>query len=532
MPLFTNNSAFRYLIIHDDGAILMQQQKGHFIAIDRLQNSAVDRKYLADLIQMDAELPFTVIIDCFDEDFRLQTVTHVRGHDRQSVLERKSHTLFRSTPYRFSRVIGREDSGRRDDRAVFSAIAVAEKVDSWVDVILHNKGQILAISSVAYLAEQWLPILTETPATLNSPHLLISYDGYSGLRTTFMLNGLTLISRLVKREVSSTEHLLQMVKDQALQTRRYLESIKLLSNEDNLDCIFLHGEDAFNDLAVDLSPHTRLRTFRPATEYTDDSAKPSLFSSQFIPHSILQFGIKRSSFNIYARFDQTRFYWLRKARTFSHAASLTCLCSAIALALPNALATYQSYRSTQLTEAALLPLQIEYETLRNSFPATPISSSVMQMLVELHTEISQVSVQGLRLVASFSQLLSQRPDLGLQEISWVLREQESREQTSFGPATPATLTMAVLDNNYRYNLEVKAEVIDASNLLGVNERITTFIQDMERKADLQVVLRELPVDVQPTASVSLELDGSSAASAFSLSAWQRLPSEAQSRGRP
>ena len=64
--------------------------------------------------------------DLAEEDFRLDTIPHVGGRDREAIVNRKLAQIFRSTPYRYALPQGRESEGRRDDRVLYTAIANAE----------------------------------------------------------------------------------------------------------------------------------------------------------------------------------------------------------------------------------------------------------------------------------------------------------------------------------------------------------------------------------------------------------------------
>ena len=85
-------------------------------------------RYLAPL----AAHPVHLFIDLSEEDFRLDTIPHVGGSDREAILNRKLAQIYRNTPYRHALLQGRETEGRRDDRVIYTAVTNPEVLRPWV----------------------------------------------------------------------------------------------------------------------------------------------------------------------------------------------------------------------------------------------------------------------------------------------------------------------------------------------------------------------------------------------------------------
>ena len=80
-------------------------------------------------------IPAHIFTDLAEEDFRLDTIPHVGGRDRDAIMGRKLAQMFRSTPFRHAAVQGREPDGRRDDRVVYTAITNPDVLRPWVDAL-------------------------------------------------------------------------------------------------------------------------------------------------------------------------------------------------------------------------------------------------------------------------------------------------------------------------------------------------------------------------------------------------------------
>src|SRR5438105_15133726 len=87
--------------------------------------------YLANL----KDAPTHLFTDLAEEDFRLDTIPHVGGRDRDAILNRKLAQIFRSTPYRHALLQGREQDGRRDDRVFYTANSNPELLRPWLEML-------------------------------------------------------------------------------------------------------------------------------------------------------------------------------------------------------------------------------------------------------------------------------------------------------------------------------------------------------------------------------------------------------------
>jgi hypothetical protein len=516
VKLWRREKAYRYLVIHDNGALLLHDMDGRITRVDKLTQSESDTTYLSDLVSNDPQIPFTIIVDCFDEEFKQSNITHVGSMDSRAILDRKLVTLFRASNYRYSAIVGREDSGRRDDRAVFSALIQPKLIDQWVEAIVQRRGQIIAITSASYLTELWAERIIPSAS---EARLLISFDWFSGLRSTFLKNGKVQFSRQVQRDVSSSDQLLQLVKDQAKQTRKYLESIKLITYEDDLECILISAAEDINTSAVDLTPRTTLWIHSERHHEHSDIYR-SLFFSAFTYSSIKLFELTRASINRYATPEITRFYSIKRTSSIITSLGLGLSMISLAVAMPSLIAIYLNYSTIRSLEVETSALNRDYQTMRERFPEAPIGSGLMQTLVEIHDLMSQTSFQYLTLLERFSAQLSKRPDIMLSNLSWSIFD---RTQTQFNSDITLLETNSVelvLNDRYGYVLQIDAEVERTSNLMEVNQKILSFADQLSANAGFEVSLLELPVDVDPGASVSLELDGSELTSSFSMLIWE------------
>ena len=149
------------------------------------------RRYLAET----PGIPFHLLVDAPDEEYRRDTVPHVSRRDRQALLKRKAARLFKDTGYRFFRVTGRETTGRRDDRVLLSALANPGIVRQWVAILDEARTPLAGICSLPLFSGQ---LLKGIAGGDEGCRLLVSMQSVSGLRQTCFDNGDLRFSRLVQ----------------------------------------------------------------------------------------------------------------------------------------------------------------------------------------------------------------------------------------------------------------------------------------------------------------------------------------------
>ena len=179
--------------------------------------------------------PVYILVDMFEEEYRRETIPHVFGPDRKAVLERRKTRLFRDTPYFYSEVQGREQTGRRDDRIFLSAITNPDAVRIWVDLLDKYKIPMAGINSLPVFSGSILDVFPEPSDQM----LIVSIQSISGLRQTYFQDREFRISRLVQLPRYGTVSYAPDISEEVEKIRRYLMSLRLISDDKPLDIYFL-----------------------------------------------------------------------------------------------------------------------------------------------------------------------------------------------------------------------------------------------------------------------------------------------------
>lgn len=137
-----------------------------------------------------------LLVDLRDEDFIREQVPHVSGKDRQIMLERLKARTFRDAKYRYTRILGRRDDGRRDDMVLLSSLLETEQFTGWMQLFSEYNTPLVGIWSTAYLSEQIIKKLKIKDDNV----LFFSRQSKSAVRETLFKKGKIFVSRQAKLE--------------------------------------------------------------------------------------------------------------------------------------------------------------------------------------------------------------------------------------------------------------------------------------------------------------------------------------------
>ncbi|MFQ5642094.1 MAG: hypothetical protein ACE5FQ_00170 [Thiogranum sp.] len=168
--------------------------------------------------------PVALLVDLIEEEFREELLPHAYGGDRARLQERQANKLFRTTPFRYSRITGRMKEGRRDSRVLFSALTNRDNVEPLLDLLNELRIPLAGIYSLPLITHH----LVRHLAADNGHILVITEQPGEGLRETYVCDNKVLFSRLAPISASSPEDYCRIILDEAHKTHRYLTTLRLI----------------------------------------------------------------------------------------------------------------------------------------------------------------------------------------------------------------------------------------------------------------------------------------------------------------
>ena len=380
-----------------------------------------------------APAPTHFFVDLADEDFRLDNIPHVGAGDRAAVLARKLQQIFRSTPYRYAQMQGRETEGRRDDRVLYTAVTNPEALRPWLDVLDRHQAPLEGIYSAAVFSSVLLQELD-----LDFPHtLLVTFTPGEAMRQTYFKGGEIKFSRLTPLDLSEGQGLGAFVAEETMRTWQYLDSLRHFGPEDRLEaCVLIHASDRatvqpelrdFAQLqyrALDIEQASmKLGLKPPPLDSTAEEVMVHLF-------------LLRAAENHFASAEQRRHAIVRRARTRILQASGAILAAGVIWGGYHVALSMQGADAEDRVEQQLAAVQREHDEIVRSTPSLGVGGSTMRDTVAFYNGSIKSFPALSDFVSPISGVIGRHPGVRLTQLSWMATD-DAKAMPQMGSATPS-----------------------------------------------------------------------------------------------
>ena len=386
---------------------------GHFSVFDAGEAGRQKfRRYLAET----TDIPFYVLVDLFDEEYRQDTVPHVSGRDRRALLRRKAGRLFKDTAYCYYKVTGRETGGRRNDRVLLSALTNPAVIKQWVALMDEAKAPLAGICSLPLFTGKLLKTIT---GRRDGRRLLVSLQSISGLRQTYFDNGEFQLSRLVQLPGADHASYFPVIRDEVEKIQHYLNSRRPLSCAGPLHIHFLLAGALLQELKSVYEQQESIRYhFCDLGELPAESGQGMPLSSPFSDWYFMRQLLKIRPGNCYAGAAERRYFTLQRLRDSVWVAGIALLLGSACWSGLNLLGGMASkHRNDAAIEHTKL-YATKYELARKRLPDTPVEPSDLKTVVRLADSLALYKSSPIDMVSVLSSGLDRFPSIQLSSLAW------------------------------------------------------------------------------------------------------------------
>lgn len=447
--------------------------------------------------------PTYLLVDLIEEDFRQETVPHLIGSKRTTLLQRKLEQFYHGSPFHQTTLLQRQKSGRRDDDMLFSALTNPSLITPWLNIMLALKIRLAGIYSVPQISA---PLVKNHPSDYL---LLISWEKFSGLRQTYFSKHRLQISRLTP--VYTERSFNDAVVKELTRTYQYLKSLSLLPSGQTLDVRILCHRNDLNLLQAELPDSPDMRyDYADIEEIGKQLNIDYLFTDSDASQIFLQHLAAHPPKSHYANASHTHYHALWQLK---HTINLTSGALLAGTLLWGAFDFWQS--SGDASEAEALKIQAQHtmgevQKIMLTFPSTYAPAVDMKSAVSVMRKLDQYSPAPLDVLKSVSAALDRYPQIKLDDLAWQIDATE--------PVAPGTLA------------DVPAQVITfKGHLTDFANDYRAMLNYLERfqgelaAQGFQVTTLAKPLDVSPSGSIADNLESSEHALGFSMKISRRPP---------
>jgi hypothetical protein len=170
---------------------------------------------------------FAILADVAGEDFHEEQIPHLRGSDRDAVVQRRLATRYRDTRLAAALSLGPSTGGeRRNERLLLASFTNTQAMAPWLDALEESGARLAGVYSAPLLAPQLAARLGT-----RSGRAFIVTSHRAGLRQCFVENGRLRFARLERTVEMTPQALAMFVRSETLRLAQYLATLRVLPRE-------------------------------------------------------------------------------------------------------------------------------------------------------------------------------------------------------------------------------------------------------------------------------------------------------------
>lgn len=480
--------------------------KGSLSLVQEFSNDQYGQEAFSAYLAGSEKATAYILVDLIEESFQRDTLPHVTGKARTTLIKRRIGQIYRDTPFRQGLVQGREKTGRKDDQVLFTALTNPVLVKPWVDAIVEKNVPLAGIFSLPLLS----PIVFKKFHLASGPLLLVTHQS-SGLRQTYLQDGSVIFSRITPLFSLDSTAVADTVTQELAKTRQFLASTRQLPIGAMINIAIIAGDTHLSSLkTVCEDTSTVLYRFISLDEAAQTVDLKSVRGMSTCDQVFLSLLANRAPDKHYALLEQERFYKLWQTRTAIYGLSAATVVGGIVWAGMTALALLDAQQKNREMNAEIRSAEIQYQAIISSMPSTITKPQNMKDTVDIEKMISQNTPEPVALFSTVSQALAGVPEIKINQMQWQLTETGPSPGAGEPPPAPAAATesapaiglIGIPKPPYQM-LTIEGEIDPFKNdYRSALDSVHRFVTALTNNKQLTVEVIKAPLDIRPSVKLN------------------------------
>lgn len=476
---------------------------------------------LSEYLKKDVRSPLYLITNILEEEFQLEKVPHTRGRDRKMLLDRKKEQMFRGESFANYRVVGREKTGRKDDKVIFYTMHESDALSELLTRIEEMELALAGIYSVPLLIQKCLKDILPDSNILVLSEVDNHLNDKISFRQCFFTNGALALTRLSTFHLDQSNNVTEELADEIDGSRRYLTSHRILDPFARLTTLVLESDSTVKRTGrLKLPEEFDVQYARPeriAEVLKLKCVDQDVFFDDVLAGDLCRHRSKRH----YGTKDSLFHYRHHQARWGIAMASVVLAITVSAFAGTFVLSGMSIDHGNKELSALLEKDRLQVEKMEASAPKLAQAADQLEAAVLSVEWLQQHTMPPDQLMTEISTSLRLFPDIVISELNWERAGDGGTSQVDIPAPMPGMegtdsmpdLAPSTDDQTSReqekFVVTVKGKKDDyAGELRHAIERIEAFANRLEASEGvISLELTKLPVDLSSDARVTGEITG-------------------------
>ncbi|MFA7268253.1 MAG: hypothetical protein WC073_02790 [Sterolibacterium sp.] len=491
----------RLLFLDANSLSAYRWQDGHLHFEESFAHDSQGQEAFAAYLPAHRKSLFYLLAEVVEEGFQSDLIPHVQGSDRTALLQRKIDQYFHGTPLSLAFTLGRETSGRRDDKILFFALTRPQFFEPWLAALRSAECQLAGVFSLPLIANTLTGLLsTKTPSQAHRFLLLTLTRG--GLRQSFFETGKLRFSRLTPLVGDTPDDIAAACAVETTRIHQYLTGQRMVDRSVILPTLVLVHPSQLDSFRAHCSNSNEL-----SFEFVDLLAEGRRLGLKTLPqdsHSealFLHLMVRKTPSQQFAAAAERRIFRLWQTRLALNSAGLLILLACLIFSGKQLTQLYQLRDNTEQVQQQVALAGQQYTAALMTLPKMPFSSANLRTLIDRYDNLVKHTATLEPMYQRISDALQQAPRIELDRIDWKIGNNGDEVQQVPGNAAKQP---AAAKNPVNKDLFVIADVYAQLPVTLKNDErtlksiIDSFSANLSKDGKAQVRILKLPFDVEST----------------------------------
>jgi hypothetical protein len=450
---------------------------------------------------------FSLLADLPEEGFQADTIPYVQGADRRALIDRKLAQFFYGSPYAVAVSLGRERTGRRDERMLFLALTRLHAIGIVTASLRAAEAPLAGVYTASLAAWSLARALR-----LKADGLLLVTLGSAGIHQTYLEGGKLRFARLTPVAHPEPAELARLAMAESERISQYLTAQRVINRETPLPVLVVAHPDhhaafsavagaASGDLSFEMLDLVQAaRRCGLKNPVTDSSCDPLL----------LHLLARRPPAIQLAQAAERRFYRLWQMRAGVSGAGLAVLFACLLFAGRQ---LYEAHDLSALTAELIAQTQADnqrYADILRGLPRMPTTLDNLRAVTQRYQALAARSTTIEGTLRAISAAIEQSPKIELERIDWMLSTNAEDtgdpmpargggDERGTAAAQPAMYAVAIVAGALPPSM-----IGDQRGLLAA---VNDFVAALRRDPQARVTVLQMPFDVESGKTLRSGSDG-------------------------
>ena len=447
-----------------------------------------------------------LLVDVIEEDFRIESVPHVYGKDKQAVTRRLLDRHYRSSnQFTYAEILGRQKTGRKDDDVLLGAITNPLLIEPWLEVIEKCNVPLSGIWTLPLVSKAIISALKPQADAV----LLVSQQVSSNLRQSFFKKNKFISSRtsVLNQGEKESDDFGEHAEAEITRTLSYLRGQGHISNEEVVEVHILSSVEQVPSLENGLTSTKKQQHFiHEISSIEKDIGIKGLDGK--LSYGLFSWLCLKGFTNKghYGRANTFRQFYYSLASSALYIASIITLIFGVLVTESNISESMEVSRSIDLLGEQERKFKNTYDTKFKEFESVLKDAKVMNASVDLANQIKKGSrVSPLEFFIEISETLSHAKvgTISIDAITWASEQVVENNNNN----AEYIKTNLALDYPVQHVAILKGRIPESSNDYRASVKRINLIVEILKENPRIANVRTLAMPVEVRSEKQFSADG-------------------------